>query len=140
MIVFLLPFSRSENLRKGRFLPIKPQSRHFCLALIPANKDIPLTVGHYVYQKEIFAYWNFFLIWSASQICVSSLHRGHTNLLCTGIFHFYINSVHTLLDIAQIPCRLKQNLVDGSNIFFWGWSIWDQNVVFAVTAYLPNPW
>ena len=24
----------------------------------------------------------FFLIWNASRICISSLHRGHANLLC----------------------------------------------------------
>ena len=42
----------------------------------------------FYFQKELF--FLFFFIWNASRICVSSLRRGHANLLCIVPISVYV--------------------------------------------------
>ena len=42
----------------------------------------------------------FFLIWNASQICMSSLHRGHANLLCIVPILVYVLPKRALICIS----------------------------------------
>jgi len=77
----------------------KGKKRNEKWSSLAKNSELFLSTEIFSKRRKIYAIWRETKIWNASRICVSSLRRGHANLLCIVPILVYVimQSIDSLL-------------------------------------------